>query len=184
MSTAAHFTKAELMAPPQAQTIQMRSFWIGVAFAAIVLFGIWRAPEAVYPAYLISYMGWLGVTLGSLALIMLQHMTGGGWGIVGRRVWEAATRTLPLMFILFIPIRGGVPHLYQWADPEALQADPHLKEIALSYLNVNGFVYRAIAYFLIWAILIVVLNRWSADQDERNFDTLRFRKLSAPGLIL
>ena len=58
MSTAAHFTKAELMAPPQAQTIQMRSFWIGVAFAAIVLFGIWRAPEAVYPAYLI--LTWAG----------------------------------------------------------------------------------------------------------------------------
>jgi len=184
MSATAHLSKLELMAPPVTQTIQTRSFWIGLAFSIIVMLGIWRAPETVYPAYLIAYMAWIGVTLGSLALIMLQHMTGGGWGIVGRRVWEAATRTLPLMFILFIPIRGGVPHLYQWADPEALQADPHLKEIALSYLNVNGFVYRAIAYFLIWAILIVVLNRWSADQDERNFDTLRFRKLSAPGLIL
>jgi hypothetical protein len=184
MSTAAHFTKAELMAPPQAQTIQMRSFWIGVAFAAIVLFGIWRAPEAVYPAYLISYMGWLGVTLGSLALIMLQHMTGGGWGVVGRRVWEAATRTLPLMFVLFIPIAGGIPNLYQWADPEELARDPHLNEIAHSYLNAHGFVYRAIAYFVIWAFLIFLLNRWSTEQDERSFDTLRFRQLSAPGLIL
>ena len=86
--------------------------------------------------------------------------------------------------MLFIPIAGGIPNLYQWADPEELARDPHLNEIAHSYLNVHGFVYRAIAYFVIWAFLIFLLNRWSTEQDERSFDTLRFRQLSAPGLIL
>ena len=40
---------------------------------------------------------WTGIAVGSLALLMLQHLTGGGWGFVIRRVLEAATRTLPLM---------------------------------------------------------------------------------------
>jgi hypothetical protein len=184
MSTITHLNKSDLLAPPVAQTIQLRSLVIGAIFAVIVILGIWKAPETVYPAYLIAYMGWLGVTLGSLALIMLQHMTGGGWGVVGRRVWEAATRTLPLMFVLFVPIIGGIPNLYIWANPEELEKDKHLAEIAHSYLNIQGFVWRAIAYFVIWAILIYVLNRWSAQQDEHNFDTLRFRQLSAPGIIL
>lgn len=184
MSTTVPLNKSDLMAPPVAQTIGSRSLIVGAIFSVFVILGIWKAPESVYPAYLIAFMAWLGVTLGSLALIMLQHMTGGGWGLVGRRVWEAATRTLPLMFVLFIPVVGGIPNLYHWADPETLAAEPHLAELAHSYLNVRGFVIRGIVYFVVWAILVFILNRWSSEQDERSFDTLRFRMLSAPGLIL
>jgi hypothetical protein len=184
MSATVHVNKSELMAPPVAQTIQQRSLVIGAVFTVIALVGIFMWPAVVYPAYLIAFMSWLGVTLGSLALIMLQHMTGGAWGLVGRRVWEAATRTLPLMFAAFVPVAFGIPHLYDWAKPAVLAKDHHLQEIAHSYLNPTGFVIRAILYFAIWAFLIYLLNRWSVEQDSRDFDTLRFRKLSAPGLIL
>ena len=40
---------------------------------------------------------------------MLQHLTGGMWGIVIRRPLESATRALPLVFILFAPIFFGIP---------------------------------------------------------------------------
>ena len=39
-----------------------------------------------------------------MALDMLQFLTGGAWGIVIRRICEAATRTLPLLAVLFLPI--------------------------------------------------------------------------------
>ena len=184
MSATVHVNKSELMAPPVAQTIQQRSLIIGAVFTVIVVAGIFMWPAVVYPAYLIAFMSWLGVTLGSLALIMLQHMTGGAWGLVGRRVWEAATRTLPLNFVAFIPVAFGIPYLYDWAKPAILAKDPHLREFTHSYLNATGFVYRGILYFAIWAFLIYLLNRWSVEQDSHDFDTLRFRKLSAPGLIL
>jgi hypothetical protein len=184
MSATVRVNKSDLMAPPVAQTIQERSLIIGAVFTLIVVVGMIKWPGAVYPAYLIAFMAWLGLTLGSLALIMLQHMTGGAWGLVGRRVWEAATRTLPLMFVAFLPVAFGIPHLYNWAQPANLAKDPHLQEIAHSYLNAHWFVYRAILYFAIWSFLINLLNRWSAQQDSYDFDTLRFRQLSAPGLIL
>ena len=38
---------------------------------------------------------------------MLQHMTGGGWGFVIRRVLEAGTRLIPIMALLFIPVILG-----------------------------------------------------------------------------
>jgi hypothetical protein len=66
---------------------------------------------------------WIGITLGSLALLMLQHLTGGAWGLVIRRVLEASTRTLPLMLILFVPIIFGLKHIYPWTDPEFMHDD-------------------------------------------------------------
>ena len=52
---------------------------------------------------------------------MLQHLTGGGWGLVIRRILEAATRVLPLIAILFIPIVLGAHHLYPWTHQEHAQ---------------------------------------------------------------
>ena len=53
-------------------------------------------------------MCWLGVALGSMAILMIRHLTGGGWGIVIRRILGAAMRTLPLLALLFIPVILGV----------------------------------------------------------------------------
>ena len=46
--------------------------------------------QQFFHSYLVAYMFWAGIALGSLALLMLQHLTGGGWGLVIRRVLEAA----------------------------------------------------------------------------------------------
>ncbi len=59
-----------------------------------------------------------GISVGSLALLMLQHLTGGGWGFVIRRVLEASTRMLPLMAVLFVPILVGAHYLYPWTHHE------------------------------------------------------------------
>ena len=58
---------------------------------------------------------------------MLQHLTGGGWGLVIRRILEASTRTLPLVVVLFIPIIIGAHSLYEWTDPAVLEAQPIVK---------------------------------------------------------
>ena len=60
-----------------------------------------------FHSYLFAFTFWAGIAIGSLALLMLQHLTGGGWGLVIRRVLEASTRTLPLMALLFVPIIAG-----------------------------------------------------------------------------
>ena len=63
-----------------------------------------RALDRFFQAYLVAYTFWMGVVLGSMALLMVQHLSGGVWGIVLRRPFEAAVRTIPFMAVLFVPI--------------------------------------------------------------------------------
>jgi len=102
---------------------------------------------------LIGWTFWTGIAIGSLALLMLQHLTGGGWGLVIRRVLEAATRTLPFMAILFLPIILGAHSLYhEWADHEEAAAHP-VVQLKTGYLNVPFFAVRAVVYFAVWIAL-------------------------------
>ena len=84
-------------------------------------------------------MAWLGVTLGSMAILMLRHLTKGAWGMVIRRILGAAMRCVPLMVALFIPLLFGIRRLYIWARPLDGIADKHLREhlqeITQSYLR-------------------------------------------------
>ncbi len=129
----------------------------------------WRCaflrPDEFFRGYLLAYMDWLGVTLGSMAILMIRHLTGGGWGTVIRRIMGAAMRCVPLMTILFVPILFGLPRLYVWARPLESIADKHLQEhlqdITKSYLSVNGFIIRAAIYFAIWNLLSFFLTKWS-----------------------
>jgi hypothetical protein len=117
---------------------------------------------------------------------MLQHLSGGQWGLVSRRVFEAAARTLPLVALLFIPIAFGIPKLYLWARPEA-HADPIL-QMKAPYLNQWFFLVRAVVYFIVWLVISTLLTRWSAAQDRGELavvpgDMVRFRTVSAPGIL-
>ena len=103
-----------------------------------------------------------------------------------RRILEAASRTLWLMIILFVPMITGMKRLYIWARPEELANDKQLQRIAKLYLSPHDFLIRAAIYFVIWVLLVYFLNHWSAGQDkfpDRDF-TPRLRRLSAPGLVL
>jgi hypothetical protein len=147
-------------------------------------------PDEFFRAYLLGYMCWLGVTLGSMAILMIRHLTGGGWGMVIRRILGAAMRCLPLMAILFVPILFGLPKLYVWARPLDSIADKHLREhlqdLTQSYLNVHGFIIRALIYLAIWNLLSFLLTKWSKETDDRSTrdNTARFKAVSGPGLIL
>src|SRR5262245_10530782 len=111
-----------------------RALLVGAAGGVLCLIGALVNAESFYRGYLLGCMLWLGVALGSLAILMLHLLVGGGWGFLIRRILEAATRTLPLMAVLFIPFVFGTPALYRWARPEAVQADPELQRKA-PYLN-------------------------------------------------
>jgi len=188
MSTAR--ANLDLTPPPVVKTIQSRSLIIGLIFAAIsVILGFLR-PDEFFRGYLLGYMCWLGVTLGSMAILMIRHLTGGGWGTVIRRILGAAMRCLPLMAVLFVPILFGLPKLYVWARPLDSIADKHLREhlqeLTQTYLTVHGFIIRAAIYLGIWNLLSFLLTKWSREQDKSTSrdNTQRFKAVSGPGLIL
>jgi len=144
--------------------------------------------DQFFRSWLIGFLFCLGLSLGSLALLMMQHLSGGHWGLAGRRVFEAASRNLPFATLLFVPLLFGLPRLYTWAQPDAVRADRILQDKAL-YLNVQFFLIRAVVYFAIWNLCSWFLNAWSAGQDRGEvavhpLDTRRFRTISAPGLLI
>ena len=180
----------EMMAPPVTRTIQSRSLIIGIVFSVGAIIGGVFQPGEFFRGYLLAFMAWLGVTLGSMAILMIRHLTGGGWGTVIRRVMGAAMRCIPLMTVLFIPILFGLHRLYIWDRPLSAVADAklreHLQDITKSYLSVSGFIWRAVIYFAIWNVLSFLLTKWSREQDAPNprMNAQKFKALSGPGLIL
>jgi hypothetical protein len=96
---------------------------------------------------------------------MIKYVAGGAWGAVIRRLAESATRTLPLMALLFVPIAVGMPRLYEWAQPEHVAHDALLQHKA-AYLNVPFFLARTVFYFAVWIAFARWLERWSLREDE------------------
>jgi hypothetical protein len=189
MSTAP-VKQIDLTPPPVVQTIAQRSLIVGVVFGIVAVILAFIHPDEFYRAYLLGFMCWLGVALGYMAILMIRHLTGGGWGVVIRRILGAAMRTVPLLAVLFIPIIFGIHHLYIWAQPLDQIADKHLREhladITKTYLTTNGFIIRAVFYFLVWNVLSFLLSMWSKQTDHAGArdNTDRFKAVSGPGLIL
>jgi len=160
-------------------------FW-GLLAGAI---GAFLNVDQFLRSWLIGFLFCLGLTMGSLALLMVQYMSGGQWGLVARRVFEAASRNIPFVALLFVPLAIGLPRLYTWAAPEV---DPHLAHFVHAkapYLNVPFFLTRAVLFFALWALASWLLNGWSVGQDRGEVavhpaDTRRFRVVSAPGILI
>lgn len=165
-----------------------RSLVFGAAGLVLMAAGWFMAGRQEFlQSYLIGYVFWMGITMGSLALLMVQYLSGGAWGMVSRRIFEAASRNLPLMLVLFLPIAMNLGTLYAWVRPEAA-SDPEIQEKA-AYLNVPFFFLRAAGFFVILGTLTFLLNRWSKEQDDTALRLPgpmdgRFRMLSGPGLVL
>ena len=168
--------------------LKQRGMMAAVAGLVAGAIGVFLQPDQFLPSWLIGFLFCTGLSLGCLALLMLQHMTGGKWGMVSRRIFEAGSRLLWFGALLFIPIAAFIPKLYLWARPEAVAIDEILK-FKEPYLNIPFFLGRAVVYFAVWMFCVMLLNKWSAAQDRGEIalteaDTRRFRVVSAPGLVI
>jgi hypothetical protein len=172
------------IAPPDAGRIQRWALIIGVAGLILCLVGAVFRPAQFLQSYLFGYVFLLGLTLGCMAILMVQYLTGGDWGIVIRRTLEAAMRILPLMAVGFLPIALGVRELYVWARPA--QAAAEGLDYRTEYLNIPFFIVRAVVYFAVWLAMAHRLDRWSREQDRGGAQgwLKRLRRLSGPGLVI
>jgi len=162
-----------------------RSLFAGVAALGLCVVGGALDRDQFFRSYLLAYLFWVGVALGCLAILMIQHITGGAWGVLIRRVLEAGTRTLPWLALLFVPVAAGMQSLYLWARPDVMAADELLRHKA-AYLNAPFFLARAALYFACWFVLAWWLNRMS-EQMDRSPNARLTRRLvlfSAGGLLV
>lgn len=117
--------------------------------------------EQALRSWLLGFIFWGGIGIGGLGILILQYLTGGAWGVVIRRMAEAASRTLPVIVLLFIPLAVGVTSLYEWTH---MPTDPAVS-FRYPYMTVMWWLIRAGLYFLLWGVMAYLLNKWSAQQD-------------------
>jgi hypothetical protein len=191
---AVRLTPKDFAPPSFIDRLRSFSLVVGVVFCVLALaltLGL-KQWDLFLHSWLFSFMFWLGLTTGSLALLMLQYVSGGNWGRLGRRIWEAAAGNWWLMFLFWLPLAVGVKHIFKWAvipdDPTAKAA--FLKHLGPDkihyYLNVPGFWIRGIIYFAGWALLYYALKRWSIREEAGTTNKAQFvfiQNLSGFGIV-
>ena len=192
--TMVRVTPKDFAPPAVIDRMRSRSLVVGVVFSVVAL-GLTLALkqwDLFLRSWLFSFVFWLGLTLGSLVLLMLQYTSGGNWGRLGRRIWEAAAGNWWLMFLFWLPIAIGVKRLYPWAriwdDPSrSAQLLAHYGPDKIHYyLNVPFFLVRGVIYFAGWAILYYFLKRWSIREEAGTTTPSQFvfiQNLSGFGIV-
>jgi len=166
----------------QFDSLRTKALYAGILGVAGCAAGFVFDPGNAFRAWLIAFMLFLGVSLGSLALMMIQHLSGGTWGVF-RRIFEASSRTLPLLAVLFVPVLIGMEYLYPWTHAD-LVAQDHILQQKAPYLNTTFFIVRAVLYLTGWSVLSMLLNRLSLRQDSGDASVnLPLQRLSGAGLV-
>jgi hypothetical protein len=157
-------------------------------------------------AYLMGFMLSFGLAGGGLAMLMLQYVSGGKWGLLLRRPLEAMTRTLPLVALMILPVLVLMKHLYQWARfptyEDTMNAWKHgwiTAEQAMTANDKRAMLSPVAAWvqtIIIFAVLLTMayfLNKWSLQREadplkgtQESFDKwrIKFENLSGIGIII
>ncbi len=149
--------------PSRVERLQRGAIVAALVGGVACVAGGFANPAQFYRSWLFAYLFWVNVAVGCISLLLIQHLTGGMWGLVIRRLCEAGARTLYLAPLFFVPVVVGMGHLYPWARPEAA-TDELIQKKAL-YLNGSFFLLRAAFYFVVWAGLAHVLSKLSGQLD-------------------
>jgi len=199
---------ATLSSPELISAWRTKSLIVAVvaALLSLAFLGVDGGKGHILRAYLMGYVLCFGFAGGGLVLLMLQYVSGGKWGLLLRRPLEAMSRTLPLVFLMWIPIAIYMKHLYLWAlyptnelaeQAEKLGLIGKEQELTMiakrAMFSPNAFLVQSIAVFAILLLFMYLLNKWSIERDadpaagtEPSFEKwrTRFENLSGPGIFL
>lgn len=125
--------------------------------------------DVFWKSYLVGWVSAIGISLGALFFVLVQHMTRSGWSASIRRLAEGIAKNLSWLWILFVPIlilvlSGKGEILYQWGDLELMERD-HVLRAKSGYLSASFWSIRAMFYLLVWAAISTLYFRWSTAQD-------------------
>lgn len=150
-----------------AEINRLRTLALGIGGIALIIWavGAYFNTEQALRSWLLGFIFWGGISIGSLGVLMLQYLTGGAWGVVIRRIVEAGSRTMPLVFLMFIPLAVGVyfGKFYEWTH---LPPTDHVMEARGIFMTSWFWILRSVIYFSLWGIMIYLLNKWGAAQDK------------------
>jgi hypothetical protein len=203
--THANTLPADLGAPAFVNVWKTRALGLGLV-ATVVAAGLAFADgsiDHVLRAWLLGLMLTFGFAVGGLALLMVQYITGGKWGLLLRRPLEAMSRTLPLVFLYWVVIALSVKKLYLWASPamvadgvkrglisaDQLEAIDHAIRFKAPMLNQFAFIWVSLLCFAIWGFYTWRLNSLGLERDAASPASTpewikRFENISGPGVLI
>ena len=175
----------DFRAPGELAGLAGRGLTVGALAAVATVAGAFMNTPQFFHSYLVAWLLWFMVASGCLGLLLLQHLSGGAWGLMLRRAMEAGARTLPVVGLFALPLFFGLGHLFAWADHARVAAD-HLLHHKAPYLNPTFFVARtvfAIALFSFFAYRLTGLSE-RQDRDGDAGQALAMRRFSAVALLV
>jgi hypothetical protein len=151
----------------------------------LALIGVFFFTKQFAYAWLLAFMFFLSLCLGSLFLILAHHLFDAGWSVAIRRFCEhIASLLFPWMFLLFLPIAFLAKTIYPWMSESpkldrALAAKQPLFTMPMFYVS-------ALFCFAVWFLLSNRLRYWSLQQDKTGEakPTYRMRFYSGFGVFL
>jgi hypothetical protein len=200
---------ADLNAPAFVDVWKARATIVAVVFAVIAvglafLDGKGFDADHVLRAWLLGLVLTFGWAVGGLALLMVQYVTGGKWGLLLRRPLEAMSRTLPVVFVYWLVIVIWMKKLYLWAQVDGAKPDAvaaalksgFINEVqahAISFkepmLNPRMFVMVGVICFVIWTFYMWRLNRLGLERDKDSPVNTpawikKMENISGPGILV
>jgi hypothetical protein len=196
---------AELNAPPMVKAWQARALMVAVLFAvtAGVLAFLDHSMDHLWRAYVVGLVLCFGFACGGLTLLMLQYVTGGKWGLLLRRPFEAMSRTMPLVIFYWLGLFAGMNRLYMWANhglvdegvrnglitPSQLTAIEHCLEWKRPMLNWGAYVFVMALCFAIWGWYTFRLNALSLKREQDSpantpYWIKKFENISGFGIVV
>jgi hypothetical protein len=138
--------------------------------------------DQFFRSYLVGFVFWFGMAFGCLCIQMLHVLSGGAWGVLARKAFHAASSTMPVVALLFVPLLLGLRALYPWANPEVVAHDELIQHKA-AYLNPAFFIGRSVFYFAVWSVLALALYRRAARRGSRERASRTMRIIAGPGIL-
>ena len=132
-----------------------RALILGVVGLVGWAVGLVLVPRDALLAWLVCWLGWGSIPIGSLALLMLVALIPGTWRRLYARPLVIGATLMPLVAIAMIPLLVGVELIYPWTAAGATSGYAAFKA---TWLSSGFFVVRTIGYLIIlsliaWALL-------------------------------
>jgi hypothetical protein len=182
---------AELNAPLLLGTWRRKAMIVGAIFAVLSIVLAFLAAtvdhdgiDHLLRSYLLGYTICWSFTVGGLALLMVQYVSGGKWGLLIRRPLEAMSRCLLLVLVMFLPIGIFMKKLYLWARYSDVQTAlrqhliTHEQAHAIAFkspmLSIPSVWIQTLVCFAIWFVFMFLLNKWGLQRDADLHPNVRF----------
>lgn len=177
--TQLHVSKFE--APAKLKTLSFALIALGLLTFIV---GLMKNQDRLWTSYLVAFFFFSCLGLSGMFWIAINNIAKAGWSVTIRRYAEATTSFFPAILIGGLVLLLGFKHLFPWANPEVVAANPVIAA-KTAYLNTGFFVVRLFVFALGCLAFRHVIVGNSLKQDAGGGDALTSKNVGfSIGFIL